>query len=79
MPNVRRDGTVISKKGEMMSEGLKRARLAAQILIDEIGADGPEHVADTARRAVAIIRKLRAEQQAMQDGAKPAPPSAEGE
>ena len=60
-----------------MGEGLKRARLAAQILIDEIGANGPEHVADTARRAVAIIRKLRAEQQAMQ--AKLAPPSAEGE
>jgi len=55
------------------------ARDAAQILIDEIGANGPERVEDMARRAVAIIRKLRAEQQAMQDGAKPAPPSAEGD
>lgn len=35
-------------------------RLAAQILIEEIGAPGPETVVETATRAVEIIRSLRA-------------------
>ena len=34
-------------------------RVAAQILIEEIGAEGPEGVVKTARRAVAIIQDLR--------------------
>jgi hypothetical protein len=36
-----------------------RARQAAQLLIEEIGAAGPENVEDTAGRAVAVIRTER--------------------
>ena len=39
----------------------QRAREAAQILIEEIGASGPEACVDTAKRAVATIRRLRKE------------------
>lgn len=43
---------------ERMGPG-HRARVAAQTLIEEIGAPGPESVHKTAERAVAIIRNLR--------------------
>ena len=38
---------------------LNRCRIAAQILIEEIGSEGPENVEDIARRAVVEIGKLR--------------------
>jgi len=37
-----------------------RARRAAQILIEVIGAPGPEYVDETAQRAADVIRELRA-------------------
>jgi hypothetical protein len=37
-------------------------RAFAQILIDEIGAKGPETAEETARRAVEIIRRLKGKQ-----------------
>lgn len=43
---------------ERMGPGA-RARQAAQTLIEEIGAPGPESVNETAQRAAAIIRGLR--------------------
>lgn len=38
----------------------ERARLGAQVLIEEIGASGPEDVDKTAERAADVIRDLRA-------------------
>jgi hypothetical protein len=37
----------------------QQCREAAQILIEEIGAPGPENVVETAKRAAAEIRHLR--------------------
>jgi hypothetical protein len=44
-----------------LSEAKHRSRRAAQILIEEIGAPGPENVDETAVRAVAEITHLTAE------------------
>jgi hypothetical protein len=38
-----------------------RPRIIAQILIEEIGAEGPEAAENTAKRAVAVIQELRAQ------------------
>lgn len=37
-----------------------RCRTVAQMLIEEIGADGPESAEDAAKRAVAVIQRQRA-------------------
>lgn len=44
-----------------LDEGRQVARSAAQRLIEEIGATGPENLSDTVERAVRIIRDLREE------------------
>lgn len=72
-PHCLRDETATDKLEEELAEveGLmervqqhsarraERMRVAAQILIKEIGAEGPERVEETAKRAAKVIRKLR--------------------
>jgi hypothetical protein len=50
-----------------LAEVKDRARRAAQILIEEIGAPGPENVDETATRAVATITRLTAENAALRE------------
>lgn len=47
-----------------------RARRAGQILIEEIGAPGPESVVETAVRAVAVILELREQRQSLMAAAR---------
>lgn len=44
---------------EAATRASRRAREVAQILIDEIGSNSPESIDETAKRAVATIRRLR--------------------
>lgn len=39
--------------------GCEACRRAAQILIEEVGADGPMSVQDAAEKAVGVIQRLR--------------------
>jgi lipopolysaccharide biosynthesis regulator YciM len=49
---------------------LERIRIAAQILITEIGAPGPENIEDTADRAIAVIRQARERIAALESAVK---------
>ncbi len=58
----RRDAEVIAFDADQEIEKLKlRCRTAAQLLIEEIRASGPENVEEAAKRAVAKIRELKKE------------------
>jgi vacuolar-type H+-ATPase subunit I/STV1 len=50
-----------------LAEARDLARRAAQMLIEEIGAPGPENVDETATRAVATITRLTAENAALRE------------
>lgn len=50
----------IQRQLNVLSKQAEKARRAGQILIEEIGAPGPESVVDTAERAVAELKALRA-------------------
>lgn len=49
----------LSKKRETLASEKRRCRIAAQTLIDEIGADGPMTVQQAAEKAISIIKDLR--------------------
>jgi hypothetical protein len=57
--NTLKNGPSAAWIAEYQRDGTRYARLAAQILIEEIGAPGPENVIETATRARDIIRTLR--------------------
>jgi len=44
-----------------LKQARERCRTTTQVLIEEIGADGPKNSEDSAKEAVEVIRKLKAE------------------
>ena len=59
MDDLFRQSTTTDGVPQGVREAALRARRAGQILVDEIGAEGPEDVVQTATRAVHLIRSLR--------------------